>query len=220
LRCLNLVAGCPIGGTGVTGGGNLLLIPNLWDPFRDTWDLTEANAGNTGSKPLSTPGYLRPPVRITIKGNITFAAANVSQSGSVDPAIFPLQLFTPSVTFNASLTLATGINAFGRDGLLNAVRLGTNDSSDTLTPLDPTQSPSLLTPTAQWYRVHPPANDTSTYRGTAADDYAVFGLRLPGLLISPTNIVFGLKPVLILQPGFQVTLDYQSPNGNWYSYSF
>jgi hypothetical protein len=40
------------------------------------------------------------------------------------------------------------------------------------------------------------------------------------LLISPTSIVFGLNPVLIFQPGFQVSLDYQSPNGNWYSYSF
>jgi len=39
-------------------------------------------------------------------------------------------------------------------------------------------------------------------------------------MILPTNIVFGLQPVLIFQPGFQVSLDYQSPNGNWYPYSF
>jgi len=220
LPCLNSLAACPIGGTGLSGGVNWLLIPNLWDPFRDTWDLSEANAGNTGNGPNLTPGYLRPPVRITIQGNITFAAASVSQSGSVDPSIFPLQLFTPTVTFNASLSLVTGSNVFGRDGLLNAVRLGANDVSDTLSLLDPTQSPPLLTPTAQWYRVHPPTNDNSTYRGTPADDYVVFGLGLPGLLISPTNIVFGLKPVLIFQPGFQVSLDYRSPNGNWYSYSF
>ena len=77
-----------------------------------------------------------------------------------------------------------------------------------------------LFPVTQWYRVHPPANDNSTYRGTPADDYAVFGVRLPGVMISPTNFVFGLKPALIFQPGFQVSLDYQSPNGNWYSYSF
>jgi hypothetical protein len=221
LPCLNSLAACPIGGTGLTGGVNWLLIPNLWDPFRDTWDLTEANAGNTGNKPLSTPGYLRPSVRITIKGNVTFAAANVSQSGSVDPgSIFPLQPPISTGNFNASLTLATGSNAFGRDGLLNAVRLGTNDISGPPSLLDPTQSPPLLTTVAQWYRVHPPTNDTSTYRGTPADDYVVFGLRLPGALILPTSIIFGRKPVLILQPGFQVSLDYQSPNGNWYSYSF
>ena len=218
LPCLSSLAACPIGGTGLTGGVNWLLIPNLWDPFRDTWDLTEQNAGNTGNKPLSTPGYLRPPVRITVKGNITFAAANASQSGSVDPG--SISLFQPSIStgnFNASLTLATGSNAFGRDGLLNAMRLGTSDISGTLTLLDPTQSPSVPTPAPQWYRVHPPTNDNSTYR---SDDYAVFRLSLPGALILPTNIILGQKPVLILQPGFQISLDYQSPNGNWYSYSF
>ena len=218
LPCLSSLAACPIGPTGLIGGVNWLLIPNLWDPFRDTWDLTEANAGNTGDGPNLTPGYLRPPVRITIQGNITFAAANVSQSGSIDPIIFPLQLLVPTGNLNVSLSLATGNNAFGRDGLLNAVRLGANDISGTLSLLDPTESPPLLTPTAQWYRVHPPTNDNSTYRGTPADDYVVFGLRLPGLFLPP-DIVFGLKPVLIFQPGFQVSLDYQSPNGNWYSYS-
>ena len=222
LPCLNSLAACPIGAIGLTGGVNWLLIPNLWDPFRDTWDLTEANASNNGNGPNLTPGYLRPQVRLTIQGTITCAAANLSQSGSVDPIIFSLQLFTPSVNFNSSLTLATGSNAFGRDGLLNAVRLGTNDISGTPTLLDPAESlPALqLTPVTQWYKVHPPANDNSTYRGTPTDDYVVFGVRLPGVMILPTNIVFGLQPVLIFQPGFQVSLDYQSPNGNWYPYSF
>jgi hypothetical protein len=221
LPCVSSLAACPIGGTGPTGGVNWLLIPNLWDPFRDTWDLTEQNAGNTGNKPLSTPGYLRPPVRITIKGNVTFAAASVSQSGSVDPG--SISQFQPPVStgsFNASLTLATGSNAFGRDGLLSAMRLGTSDISGTLTLLDPTQSPPvppLPTPAPQWYRVHPPTNDNSPYR---SDDYVVFRLALSGASILPTNIIFGQRPVLILQPGFQVSLDYQSPNGNWYPYSF
>jgi hypothetical protein len=220
LPCLSSLAACPIGGTGLGGGVNWLLIPNLWDPFRDTWDLTEANAGNNGNGANLTPGYLRPPVRITIKGNIEFAAANVSQSGSVDPTTnFWLQPRILTGNFNASLTLATGSTVFGRDGLLNGVRLGTTDISDTLTLLDPTESPPLLTTVAQWYRVHPPTNDTSTYRGTPADDYVVFGLRLPGLLILPSSI-FQKEPVLAFQPGFQVSLDYQSPNGNWYSYSF
>jgi hypothetical protein len=220
LPCLSSLAACPVGGTGLTGGVNWLLIPNLWDPFRDTWDLIEQNAGNTGNKPLSTPGYLRPPVRITLKGNITFAAANTSQSGSVNPtSVSPFQPPVSTGNVNASLTLATGSNAFGRDGLLNAMRLGANDISGTLPGLfDPTQSPSLVA--AQWNRVRPPADDNSTYRGSPPDDYVVFRLSLPGVLILPVNIIVGQNPVLILQPGFQVSLDYQSPNGQWYSYSF
>jgi hypothetical protein len=218
LPCINSLAACPIGGTGLTGGVNWLLIPNLWDPFRDTWDLTEQNAGNTGNKPLSTPGYLRPPIRITVKGNITFAAANVSQSGSVDPgSISPFQPSISSGNFNTSLTLATGSNAFGRDGLLNAMRLGENDISNPPLLFDPTTSPSGVSVTKEWRKVARPTNDSSTYR---TDNYIVFRLGLPGALILPTNIILGQKPVLILQPGFQVSLDYQSPNGNWYPYSF
>src|SRR5207245_11171465 len=69
---------------------------------------------------------------------------------------------------------------------------------------------------AQWNRVARPTNDTSTYR---TDQFAVFRVSLPGNLILPLSIL-GKKPVLILQSGFQVSLDYQSPNGQWYSYSF
>ena len=164
LPCLSSLAACPIGGTGLAGGVNWLIIPNLWDPYRDTWDLAEANAGN----PNLTPGYLRPPVRITIQGNIEFAAANVSQSGSIDPgSIFFLQPRISTGNFNASLTLATGSNAFGRDGLLNAVRLGTSDIADTLTLLDPTESPPLLTTVQQWVQVHPPTNDRLDVPGNA-----------------------------------------------------
>jgi hypothetical protein len=213
LPCLNSLAACPIAGTGLSGGVNWLLIPNLWDPFRDTWDLTEANTGNTGNKPLSTPGYLRPPVQITVRGGISFGAATFSQSGSVDPASVTLFPAT-STGINASLPLATGDNAFGRDGLREAMRLGTNDISSTLTLFDPTQSPGLSV-VSQWNRVARPSNDP-TYR---TDNYAVFRLSLPGLLITPLSIL-GQKPALILQPGFQISLDYQSPNGQWYSYSF
>src|SRR4029077_19530479 len=42
LPCLSSLAACPVGAIGLTGGVNWLLVPNLWDPFRDTWDLTEA----------------------------------------------------------------------------------------------------------------------------------------------------------------------------------
>jgi hypothetical protein len=216
LPCLSSLAACPVGGTGLTGGVNWLLVPNLWDPFRDTWDLTEANAGNNGNKPLSTPGYLRPPVRITVKGNITFAAANISKSGSINPtSVSPFQPPVSTGNINASLILATGDNAYGRDGLLNGLRLGANDISTTVPLFDPTQSPGSVV--AQWNRIHPPTNDNGIYR---PDDYVAFRLSLPGVLILPVNIIVGQNPALILQPGFQISLDYQSPNGQWYSYSF
>ena len=215
LPCLNSLAACPIAGTGLTGGVNWLLIPNLWDPFRDSWDLTEANTGNTGNKPLSTPGYLRPQVRITVRGGIGFGAATFSQSGSIDPTSVTPFIGASTGTINSSLTLATGDSTFGRDGLREAMRLGENDTSSTLTLFDPTTSPGLSVVT-QWNKVARPTNDNSNYR---TDRYAVFRLSLPGILITPLSIL-GQKPVLILQPGFQVSLDYQSPNGQWYSYSF
>jgi hypothetical protein len=214
LPCLSSLAACPVGGTGLSGGVNWLLIPNLWDPFRDTWDLTEQNTGNTGNKPLSTPGYLRPPVRITVRGGAGFGAATISQSGSVDPASvtgFP----AVSTGLNASLTLVTGNSSYGRDGLLNSMRLGENDISSPPSLFDPTTSPGLSV-VAEWRKVARPTNDNSTYR---TDNYVVFRLSLPGNLILPLSIL-GQKPLLILQPGFQISLDYQSPNGQWYSYSF
>ena len=68
LPCISSLAACSVAGTGTTGGVNWFLVPNLWDPFRDTWDLTEANTSNSGSGLQLTPGYLRPPVRITVSG--------------------------------------------------------------------------------------------------------------------------------------------------------
>jgi hypothetical protein len=214
LPCLSSLAACPVAGTGLTGGVNWFLVPNLWDPFRDTWDLTEANAGNNGNRPLSTPGYLRPPVRITVSGGISFGSATVSQSGSVDPrsvTLFP----ATSTGLNASLPLATGDSTYGRDGFREAMRLGASDISGTVLLFDPpTQSPGLSV-VAQWSRIVRPTNDPP-YR---TDNYVVFRLSLPGILIVPLSIL-GQKPVLVLQPGFQVSLEYQSPNGQWYPYSF
>src|SRR5437016_9186960 len=107
LPCLSSLAACPVAGTGTTGGVNWFLVPNLWDPFRDTWDLTEANTANNGNGPLLTPGYLRPPVRITVSGSVGFGATTVSQSGSVDPA--SVTTFPTAITgINASSPLATG----------------------------------------------------------------------------------------------------------------
>src|SRR5439155_9432646 len=38
LPCLSSLAACPVGVAQNSGGINWFLIPNLWDPFRDTWD--------------------------------------------------------------------------------------------------------------------------------------------------------------------------------------
>jgi hypothetical protein len=214
LPCLSSLGVCPVGVTQNAGGVNWFLIPNLWDPFRDTWDLTEQNAGNTGNKPLSTPGYLRPPVRITVKGNIGFGYAIASQSGSVNPDAASVTLFpTTSSGGSQSLPLTTGDSTFGRDGLREAMRLGTSDISGTVPSVDPTQ----LAPGSAWNRIGRPMNDTSTYR---IDNFVVFTVPLSANFIVPGSI--NKRPVLVLRPGFQISLDYQSPTDNtkWYSYSF
>jgi hypothetical protein len=211
LPCLGALAACPVGVSQNTGGINWLLVPNLWDPFRDTWDLTEANAGNTGNKPLSTPGYLRPPVRITVSGDVRFGAAAASQNGSVDPTSIGTPFSTTATGINLSLTLATGNSTFGRDGLREAMRLGASDISASVTTFNPANASSGFA----WNDVVRPANDTSTNR---SDHFVVFRLSVPGTGIPSGSI--DLNPVLILQPGFQMRLEYQSPNGNWYPYSF
>jgi len=211
LPCLSSLAVCSVGVTQNSGGVNWFLIPNLWDPFRDTWDLTEANAGNTGNKPLSTPGYLRPPVRITVSGSALFGRAPASQSGSMDPASVTTFPGASSGIINASLTLATGNGTFGRDGLRESMRLGASDINGSVTSFTPTNSSSGWA----WNDIVRPANDTSTYRN---DHFVAFRLSLPGNLIVPPTTT--QNPALILQPGFQVSLEYQSPNLRWYPYSF
>jgi hypothetical protein len=227
LPCVNSLAACPVGipTTTLSGGMNWLLVPNLWDPFRDTWDLTETNSGNTGNKPLSTPGYLRPPVRIVVKGTgpggsatIGFGAvAAVTSSGRIDPVTNPVTLLS-SVTFNplslepfqtGQVTPPAQKNV-GRDGFLEAMRMGVSDVTPTPTPFNPTAVGSTTAPS--WNGVARPQNDNSNTLRT--DDYAVFRLSA-NIPASTTGY-----PVLILYPGFQVEMEYQSPNGNWYPYSF
>ena len=217
LPYVNSLAACPVGVTAASGGMNWLLVPNLWDPFRDTWDLTEANTSNSGNGPLLTPGYLRPAVRITIRGTgaggsgtVGFGAAStVSSSGRVAP----VSAFSTLPFSSSSQTLATGslTSGGGRDGFLQAMRMGASDISG-LTSFNPTTL--VLSPPYSWNSVARPANDTSTSPRT--DNFAVFRLS--------ANIPVGTGgyPVLILNPGFQVTIDYQSPitSTNWYSYSF
>jgi hypothetical protein len=213
LPYINSLAACPVGVTATSGGMNWLLIPNLWDPFRDTWDLIEQNTGNSGNGPLSTPGNIRPPIRITIKGtgasdNATVgfgATSTVANSGRVNP----VSAFSSVTVSPSSQTLTTGNSIYGRDGFLQAMRMGVSDLVSTLPSFNPT---TLGSTTPSWNRVAPPANDGST----RTDNYAVFRLSAP-IPAGTTGY-----PVLILNPGFQITIEYQSPvtSSKWYSYSY
>ena len=219
LPYINSLAACPVGVTANSGGMNWLLVPNLWDPFRDSWDLTEASAGNNGNKPLSTPGYLRPPIRITIQGTGTGGSATVSfgtattvtSSGRIASAS---QIGT-AVTFGpSSQPLATGTltSAGGRDGFLQAMRMGVQDLTANLGSAFNTSTLGSLVPS--WNDVARPQNDNSTNLRT--DHFAVF--RISANIPAATTGY----PVLILNPGFQIDMEYQSPTDNtkWYPYSF
>ena len=50
--------------------------------------------------------------------------------------------------------------------------------------------------------------------------FVVLRLSLPGSYIPATATSPPQNPVLVLNAGFQVTLDYRSPNGTWYPYSY
>jgi Tfp pilus assembly protein PilX len=214
LPCLSSLAACPVGVTQPSGGINWFLVPNLWNPFRDTWDLTEAHASNDNNPNHQdniwlTPGYLRPPVRITVNGTASFGRATASQSGSVDPTSVAPFLGTSTGSMNASLTLATGDSTFGRDGLRESMRLGASDINGSVTSFTPTNSSSGWA----WNDIVRPTNDPA-YR---TDHFVAFRISLPGSGIPAGT---SQNPALILQPGFQVSLEYQSPNGQWYPYSF
>jgi hypothetical protein len=232
LPYINSLTACPVGVTANSGGMNWLLVPNLWDPFRDTWDLTEANSGNTGNKPLSTPGYLRPLVRITVggstgapgiggsggNGNVGLGStATVANSGRVSSATSFATVPIPFSPFPPTGGLATGnvtttgnpTVVVGRDGFLQAMRLGSSDFLTAPGSFDPTM---LGVPTPGWSAIARPQGDN--VNAPRSDQYVVFRIS------SSSTLPAGGYPVLILNSGFQMTMDYQSPNGSWYSYSF
>jgi hypothetical protein len=215
LPYLNSLAACPVAGTGTTGGINWFLVPNLWDPFRDNWDLAETNVSNT-----LTPGYPRPPVRITVTGSVDFGTVVSSpslKSGSVPSGVTAFS--TPVASINSSLVLKTGAttgSAFGRDGLTEASRLATSDFPASPTSFTTTTSPT--TAGSAWNSISRPARPNGTFPGMA--NFVVFRLSLPGSSIPSSTISPAQNPVLILKPGFQMTMDYQSPNGIWYPYSY
>jgi hypothetical protein len=212
LPFLSSIAACPVAGTKTTGGINWFVVPNLWDPFRDTWDLTETNIAST-----LTPAYPRPTVRITVNGSVDFGATvSAPQSGSI-PSSSVTSFSSPLTGINSSLVLKTGSttgNAYGRDGLGEASRLGTSDFTAALTSYTTTTSPT--TSGFAWNSITRPARPDGTVPGST--NFVVFRLSLPGSAIPTTAI--GQNAVLILKPALQFTMDYQSPNGQWYSYSF
>ena len=223
LPYLNSVALCPVAGTGTSGGINWFLIPNLWNPFRDSWDLTETNVSST-----LTPGYLRPPVRITVSGSGgsgSIGFGSVVNPGSVQAGIVPSASATPFPTtipaINSSLTLTTGAttgNNFGRDGRLEAYRLSSLDFTSAPATYVVTTSPTSAT--ASWNSISRPPRPDLTLEGTT--NLVVFRASLPGSSIPSTATATTTNPVIILRPGFQITLDYQSSTTStkWYSYSF
>ena len=163
LPYLNSLAACPVAGTATagtaTGGVNWLLVPNLWDPFRDTWDLTEATAGNNGDGPQLTPGYLRPRVRITVTGSVglgTVLAGSTVTTGMVSSALVtpsptPVAIVAISSAQSLLLTSPTASPAAGVNGFLEASRITTAD----VTPVPPAfdTTTSVTAAGAEWVSV-------------------------------------------------------------------
>jgi hypothetical protein len=212
LPYLNSLAACPVAGTGFYGGVNWFLVPNFWDPFRDSWDLTEANVSST-----LTPNYLRPPVRISVSGSVNLGTIpSASGSGSIPsatPSSSPAFAISPAPQ---SVTLTTG-TAAGRDGFVQASTVGTADCTPAPTATPSNISASPPTPTVQWVNIPWPS---PTPNPPPVGGNVVFRIAFPGNYI-PTTWTSGTQnPVLMLMPGFQMTLDYRSHNGSWYSYSF
>jgi hypothetical protein len=220
LPCINSLAACAVGATQAAGGIHWFLVPNLWDPFRDSWDLTEVNAGNTGNGPNLTPGYLRPPVRIRIQGSVAFGSIPRSSSvvsGSAQSGVTTFSLGSIN-GIDSNLTFVTGAttnNWYGRDGFLEAMRLRASDVSNTVTQFTPTNSPITFN---EWNSL-PITNMTQVGPG-GNQRWIVYRVSLAGSNIPVSAFTPAQNPALILKPGFQVTMEYQSPNGNWYPYSF
>jgi hypothetical protein len=211
LPYLNSLSASAVGATQTAGGIHWFLMPNLWNAFRDNWDLTKANSGDTTNMVGLTPGYLRPAIRIRVNGQAAFgsvvATGSVS-SGSAASGVTPFP--TGSVTVaNHALTLAEGISTGGRDAFLQASRLRTGDFSAAVTQFTTTDSPATF---ADW-------SSLTTTGMPAGARYIVYRLSLAGANIPSTALAPNQHPVLILKPQFQMALDYQSPNGQWYPYS-
>ncbi len=205
LPYVNSLAACAVGATQTAGGLHWMLIPNLWNPFRNNWDLTETTT--------STPLYPRPPVRIRLDGTVSFgmatASASMKSGSTVLSNVTVFQLGSVTVA-NQTLLLTTGDTTHGRDGFRDANRLRTGDITTTATSYTTTNSPTTF---AEW--------DSLTISGMSGTErFVVYRFSLAGSNIPAAAFLTSQNPVLVLNPGFRLVLEYQSANGTWYPYSF
>lgn len=202
LPYINMLGACAVGSSLSTGGVSWFLIPNIWDPFRNT-------------SPLTT-SPLRPPVQLSMTGNVSFVAAS---GGTTTTVAGPVAIGTAG-----SRALVSGTSNGGRDGLSGgypeAAKLDTGDLPA-----------STVTPTPAAFNAYPFAGESSngtsaavawrtTNALTGSNKYVTMRGGHPGSAITPA--ILGKNPALQLNAGFQVTMDYQSPTNptKWYSYSF
>ncbi len=204
LPYLNMLAACAVGSSLTTGGASWFLIPNIWDPYRNTSDLT------------ALP--VRPTIQITVNGKVSFGAVSGS---TTTPVSTPVPSPTPTPM---SAWLVSGSASGGRDGLFG----GLPESAK----IDTGDLPAAaVSPTPSSFNAYPFASESSNgaapsmaWRTTNAlsgsNRYVVMRAGHPGSAI--TASILGKNPALILNAGFQVTMDYQSPinSSKWYSYSF
>src|SRR5262249_46797402 len=160
---------------------------------------------------------------VRANGAATFgsAAAAPAPAASPTPTVSPFPGASVNVA-NLSLTLKSNTAGagtspapapVGRDAFTEASRIGTSDVTPTPTPFTTTTSASP-TPVAVWNNVSPPPRTNGTVQGN--DNVIVLRLSLPGSSIPVTATTPPQNPVLILNPAFQISLEYQSPNGTWY----
>jgi hypothetical protein len=201
LPYINTMAACAVGSGLSTGGAGWFLIPNIWDPYRNTSAMT------------ALP--LRPAVQITMNGSVSFAG----EGGGITT---PLGTTLTTGSTGMSRALLAGNTSGGRDGLsggfADPARLSSADLPSTSPPTDFNAYPFGGENTSNvafiGWRL------TNSLAG--AFKYAVMRLSHTKAAITAAPTVLGKNPALILSAGFQVTVDYQSPTNTtkYYSYSF
>ena len=210
LPYVNAVAASPVGSSLTTGGVSWFLVPNIWDPYRNTADMTTAP--------------LRPTIQITVNGRIAFGAVSGGTTTIVSTTV-P----APTATPMSALLLSSNATG-GRDkissGYPEAAKLDLGDLPA-----------ATVTPTPSSFNAYPFGSESSNgaaasiaWRTTNAlsgsSRYVVMRAGHPGSAITPA--IIGQNPSLILNPSnssseaFQITIDYQSATNvaKWYSYTY
>ena len=212
LPYINMLGTCAVGSSLTTGGVSWFLVPNIWDPYRNTSDMTTAP--------------LRPAIQITVTGRIGFAA--VPTTGGI-PTTVSTTVPSPTATPMSALLL-TGSLSGGRDGLSGgypeSAKLDTGDLAA-----------AAASPTPSSFNAYPFGSESSNGASASiawrtinalsgSNRYVIMRAGHPGSAI--TAAISGQNPAIILNPNnsmadaFQVTMDYQSPTNSskWYSYSY